>query len=85
MLLYMKRRKFNGEICLFYFAGYGMGRFVIEGIRTDTLFIPGTAIAVSQVLSLLMVLFAVITDVIVRVRMRQGKTKAKQVEQEQSK
>ncbi len=85
MLLYMKRRRFNGEICLLYFAGYGMGRFVIEGIRTDTLFIPGTTIAVSQVLSLLMVLFAAITDVIVRVRMRQGKTEAKQVEQEQSK
>lgn len=84
MLLYMKHRRFNGEICLLYFAGYGMGRFVIEGIRTDTLFIPGTTIAVSQVLSLLMVLFAVITDVTVRVRMRRGKTEAEQVEREQA-
>ena len=66
MLVYRKHKKFEGEICLIYFGGYGLGRFVIEGIRTDTLFIPGTTIAVSQVLSLLMVLFAVVTDVIVR-------------------
>ncbi|MCM1541389.1 MAG: prolipoprotein diacylglyceryl transferase [Blautia sp.] len=77
MLLYTKHKKFNGEICLLYFAGYGLGRFIIEGIRTDTLFIPGTTIAVSQVLSLLMVLFAVITDVIVRMRMKQKESEAK--------
>jgi len=73
MLVYMKHKKFNGEICLLYFGGYGLGRFVIEGIRTDTLFIPGTTIAVSQVLSLLMVLFAAITDVIVRLRIKRRK------------
>lgn len=70
MLVYWKHKKFEGEICLFYFGGYGLGRFVIEGIRTDTLFVPGTAIAVSQVLSLLMVLFAVTTDVVVRIRLK---------------
>ncbi len=70
MLLYMRHKKFDGEICLLYFGGYGLGRFIIEGIRTDTLFLPGTTVAVSQVLSLLMVLFAVVTDVIVRVRMK---------------
>lgn len=73
MLLYWRHKKFEGEICLLYFGGYGVGRFVIEGIRTDTLLIPGTTVAVSQALSLLMVLFAVITDVIVRVRLKQKK------------
>lgn len=72
MLLYTKHKKFEGEICLLYFGGYGLGRFFIEGIRTDTLFLPGTTIAVSQVLSILMVLFAVITDVIVRIRIKRG-------------
>lgn len=69
MLAYWKHKKFEGEICLLYFGGYGLGRFIIEGIRTDTLLIPGTAIAVSQALSLLMVLFAVTVDVTVRVRL----------------
>ena len=43
MLVYRKHKKvLRGEICLLYFGGYGLGRFWIEGIRTDTLFIPGT-------------------------------------------
>lgn len=70
MLVYWKHKKFEGEICLVYFGGYGLGRFVIEGIRTDTLFLPGTTIAVSQVLSLLMVVFAVVTDIVMRIRIK---------------
>lgn len=73
MLVYNKRKKFHGEICLLYFGGYGLGRFFIEGIRTDQLLIPGTAIAVSQVLSLCMVVFAVAADIFVRLRLKKGK------------
>lgn len=69
ILLWRKHKRFDGELCLLYFAGYGLGRFFIEGIRTDTLFLPGTVIPVSQALSLLMIVFAVTADVIVRVRM----------------
>ena len=68
ILLWRKHKKFDGELCLLYFAGYGLGRFIIEGIRTDTLFIPGTSIPVSQALSLVMVVFAVAVDVVVRIR-----------------
>jgi phosphatidylglycerol:prolipoprotein diacylglycerol transferase len=74
ILLYTKHKKFDGEICLLYFFGYGLGRFIIEGIRTDTLFIPGTTIPVSQVLSLVMVIFAIVTDVIVRYRLKTKKS-----------
>lgn len=70
ILLYTKHKKFDGEICLFYLGGYGLGRFIIEGIRTDTLFIPGTTVPVSQVLALLMLIFAVAADVAVRIRLR---------------
>ena len=75
MLLYHKHKKFHGEICLLYFGGYGLGRFFIEGIRTDTLFVPGTQIAVSQLLSLVMVLFAITTEIIVRICIKKGKVK----------
>lgn len=75
MLLYNKHKKFHGEICLLYFGGYGLGRFFIEGIRTDTLFIPGTEIAVSQVLSLCLVLFAAVADVAVRILVKRGRVK----------
>ncbi len=73
LIFYWKHKKFHGEICLLYFAGYGLGRFLIEGIRTDTLFLPHTQVPVSQVLSLCLVIFAVVTDVVVRIRIKQGK------------
>lgn len=46
-----KHRRFCGEIFLIYVAWYGFGRFWIEGLRTDSLYIPGTALRVSQVLA----------------------------------
>ncbi len=72
LLLFRKHKKFHGELCLLYLGGYGLGRFVIEGIRTDTLFIPGTSVPVSQVLALLMVIFAVAADILVRLKMKGG-------------
>lgn len=70
MLLYRSKKKFHGEICLFYLGGYGIGRFFIEGLRTDQLLIPETGIAVSQVLGLALFVFSVVTDLIVRWRMK---------------
>lgn len=58
LLIYRKHKKFDGELFLIYMGMYGIGRFIIEGIRTDTLFIPGTQIAVSQALA---AVFAVIS------------------------
>lgn len=71
LLIYRKYKKFDGELCLLYLGGYGLGRFIIEGIRTDTLFIPGTTLPVSQVLAAVMVVAAVVTDIIVRVKIKQ--------------
>lgn len=70
LLVFRKYKKFDGELCLLYLGGYGLGRFVIEGIRTDTLFLPGTVVPVSQVLALVMVVFAVAVDLAVRWGMR---------------
>ena len=46
-----KKRRYDGQIALSYMAWYGLGRAVIEGLRTDSLYIPGTAIRVSQLLA----------------------------------
>ncbi|MFR5632862.1 MAG: prolipoprotein diacylglyceryl transferase [Monoglobales bacterium] len=59
MLWYRKRKKFDGEMLWIYLAGYGLGRFWIEGLRTDQLILFGTGIAVSQGLSLILVLASV--------------------------
>ena len=58
MLWYRKKKKFEGEMLWIYFLGYGLGRVWIEGLRTDQLLIPGTGLAVSQMLSAVMVLIA---------------------------
>lgn len=56
MLWWMKHKRFDGEIFLTYLFGYGIGRFWIEGLRTDPLLIPGTSVPVSQVLALVLVI-----------------------------
>ena len=54
-----KKKKFNGQIALMYFAWYGFGRMFIEGLRTDSLFIPGTGIRISQMLGLVLLIASV--------------------------
>ena len=46
-----KRRQYDGQVALGYAAWYGLGRAVIEGLRTDSLYITGTNIRVSQLLA----------------------------------
>lgn len=48
-----KHRKFDGQMFFSYMAWYGLGRFWIEGLRTDSLYIPGTVLRVSQVIAIL--------------------------------
>ena len=38
-LKFFHKRKFDGQMFLFYLVYYGMGRFWIEGLRTDSLYI----------------------------------------------
>ena len=56
-----KHRKFDGENTWFYFLWYGVGRFWVEGLRTDSLYLFnwqlfGQPIRVSQAFSIVMVL-----------------------------
>ncbi|MBQ8956807.1 MAG: prolipoprotein diacylglyceryl transferase [Lachnospiraceae bacterium] len=55
LYLYRKHKKFSGEIFCLYIAGYGIGRFWIESIRTDQLYVTGTEIPVSMVVAAVMV------------------------------
>lgn len=51
LLTYRKHQRFKGELALIYLAGYGLGRCVIEGLRSDSLMIGSTGIKVSQALA----------------------------------
>ena len=59
MQFVIKHRKFDGECFLFYIGWYGLGRFFIEGLRTDSLMLGNSGIRVSQLLALLAVVAAV--------------------------
>ncbi len=59
LLLYIickKLRTFSGQVFLCYGIWYGIGRMIIEGLRTDSLYIGSTNIRVSQLLSAILVL-----------------------------
>lgn len=59
LILFTKHKKFDGEVMLLYLAGYGLGRVWMEGLRTDQLFLWGSKIPVSQLLSALIVVAAI--------------------------
>lgn len=59
ILWFTPKKKYDGQLFLLYLGGYGLGRLWIEGLRTDQLQILNTGIAVSQVLSGLLFIFAV--------------------------
>lgn len=52
MMLLYRKKKFNGQIFYFYMMWYGFGRFFIEGLRTDSLYLVGD-VRVSQVVAVL--------------------------------
>jgi prolipoprotein diacylglyceryl transferase len=60
LLRYRAKKRFTGEIFFLYLGGYGLGRVWIEGLRTDSLLLPGTGIAVSQALAGACVLVALL-------------------------
>ena len=72
IFLYCKHKKFDGEIVLLYLGGYGLGRAWIEGLRTDQLIMHTTGLPVSQMLAICLVVFAVVMDVITRIRLKKN-------------
>lgn len=54
-------RKFKGEIFMLYGVLYGAERMVVEGMRTDSLYIANTSIRVSQLLSAIIVVVALVS------------------------
>lgn len=61
-----RRRRYDGQILLGYLAWYGLGRFFIEGLRTDSLYFFSTGIRVSQMLAILSMLAAILIMVYIR-------------------
>ena len=58
IILVLRRTKFtrSGDMIGFYFVWYGTGRFFIESLRTDSLYLWNTGLRTAQVVSILMVI-----------------------------
>ena len=72
LFFYRKHKHFPGEIFCLYIAGYGIGRFWIEYIRTDRLYIGNTRIPVSMVVAVGMITAAAVIAVIQYKRLKKS-------------
>lgn len=65
MMIFYKKKKFNGQHAIFYMIWYGFGRFFIEGLRTDSLYfmksVFGETIRVSQVVGAVIFVVGIIS------------------------
>lgn len=62
--LYAKHRKFDGEVFLMYIGWYGLGRFFIEMLRTDSLYLAN--IKISELVAGTCVLVSIVLIIIFR-------------------
>lgn len=68
LFFYRKNKKYDGDMICIYFIGYGIGRFLIEGLRVDQLTIGSTGIAATQVVCVLLVIGGLIGMIRPRIR-----------------
>lgn len=66
--IFYKKKKFDGEIALWYLGWYGFGRMFIEGFRTDSLYVSG--IRISQLIGLLCFVVGTVLIIIYRNKKR---------------
>lgn len=67
---YFKHRKFDGELFAIYVFWYGLGRFFIEGLRTDSLMVGH--LRISQLVAAVSVVGSLLAIIIARVRIKEN-------------
>ena len=66
LAFWSKRRKYDGQLFLMYLTWYGAERFIVEGLRTDSLMLGN--IRISQALSAVLFILSVILQILLFVR-----------------
>lgn len=66
LAFWSKRRKYDGQIFLMYLTWYGAERFLVEGIRTDSLMLGN--IRISQALAAVIFVVSVILQIVFFIR-----------------
>ena len=73
LYIYRDRKKFTGELVLWYLVLYGIGRFWIEALRTDQLLIPGIEFPISQLLGAVLAVSGLIAIFVGHKKIRETK------------
>lgn len=68
IMLVIRRTKWlrQGELLSFYLIWYSIGRYFIEGMRTDSLYVLNTGIRTAQLTSILMILAGIVLTYLIR-------------------
>ncbi len=72
LLFFRYRKTADGQMFAIYLMGYGAGRFLIEGLRSDSLYFMNTSIRVSQMLAAILVALGLALFVAVSRKARSG-------------
>ena len=60
LMVFRKKQKYEGQILAYYLILYSIGRFFIEGLRTDSLMLGPLRMA--QVISLVFIIIGVVLN-----------------------
>lgn len=70
IMAFRKKKKYHGEVFLWYMCGYGVVRAFIEGMRTDQLIIGDTGIPASQLLAIVFAIGCGVAIIYMRIKKR---------------
>lgn len=63
LINYRNHKRYDGEVFVLYIIGYALGRVWIEGLRTDQLLIGSSNLAISQILSFILLIIAIAYEI----------------------
>lgn len=66
------KRSYKGEVFFLYGIWYALERMVVEGLRTDSLYIGATSIRVSQLFSAIIIVVFLVWHIVNMVRLKKG-------------
>ena len=75
IMVFRKKAKYRGEVALWYIGGYALGRVWIEGLRTDSLMIGDSGIAISQLLAFVLFFASLAALIVMRVYIKKDPEK----------
>jgi len=70
--IFWKKKRFDGQVLLWYISWYGLGRCIIEGFRTDSLYVG--SVRISQLVGIVCFAVGVILSVYFNIKARNKTT-----------